>query len=466
MTRIGLVVHGQPPELVGGTERLVAGLAAALAEAGETVEIFSGSIDWRPQFETVRDVAGAVPVTRVHRHDLYFERWDKLANPFVERAFLAWLEAFRPDVVHVHHWARLTDTLVRCCRANGVPVALTLHDLFASCPRYHRVKADLAFCTVRAEPGACRHCAPRWRFQGDAEIDASVTAFARGLREEVRAADLLLAPTAGHATRVLGWLGLDLPVTVLPPASEPARAPAARPLGDRPAGRDVPLRAGVFGHLHALKGVEVLLDAQAALPDPTHVEVHVWGEAPDAGTEAALRARAGARKVVWHGAYAPADLAGAPIDVAVLPTLCAESYSFALDEACALGVPVLASDLGALADRATPRIARFPRGDARVLAGLLARLAQQPAERARMAAAPAPARLDAAGHLATLQPLYAALAATRPQPPPAGLDRFLDEREHAFMLREAGLKELLRSEGWEDVVARLNAENDALRRGG
>jgi glycosyltransferase involved in cell wall biosynthesis len=168
--------------------------------------------------------------------------------------------------------------------------------------------------------------------------------------------------------------------------------------------------------------------------------------------------------VVWHGAYSPADLAGAPIDVAVLPTLCAESYSFALDEACALGIPVLATQLGALVDRATPRIALFPRGDARVLASLLARLAQNPLERRRMSEAPAPARIDAADHLATLQPLYAALASTRPESPASEPDRQLDEREHAFTLREAGLKELLRSEGWEDVVARLTAENEALRR--
>jgi glycosyltransferase involved in cell wall biosynthesis len=465
VTRIGLVVHGQPPELAGGTERLVAGLAAALVAAGETVEIFSGSIEWRPAFEVVRDVSGPAPLTRVHRHDLYFERWDKLPNPFVERAFLAWLSAFRPDVVHVHHWARLTDTLVRCCRAARVPVALTLHDLFASCPRYHRVKADLSFCTVPAAPEACRHCAPRWRFQGDAEIDASVAVFARALREEVAAADLLLAPTEGHAARVLRWLDLDLPVSALPPASETVLAPAARPLGDGASSRSTPMRAGVFGHLHPLKGVEVLLDAQARLPDPSHLELHVWGEAPTPEAAAALRARAGDRKVVWHGAYAPADLAGAPIDVAVLPTLCAESYSFALDEACALGVPVLATQLGALADRATPRIALFPRGDARVLAALLARLAQQPAERRRMAAAPPPSRYDTAEHLATLQPLYAALASTRGAASAAEEDRHLDEREHAFTLREAGLRELLRSEGWEDVVGRLTAENEALRRG-
>ncbi len=481
--RIGLVVHGQPPELVGGTERLVDELGRALAGRGRTVEIFSGSIVWKPRLQVVRDVSGAVPVVRVHRHDLFFERWDKVHDPFVERAFLAWLDAFRPEVVHVHHWARLTTTLVACCRARGIPAVVSLHDLFSSCPRYHRVKEDLSFCDVPPSPDACRRCAPRWRFQGDAEIDASVTAFAAELRDEVAAADALIAPTAGHGARLLRWLGLSRPVTVLPPGSESALAPARPPLAGRPASPEQPLRAGVFGHLHPLKGVAVLLDAQAALPDPRCLEVHVWGQAPEPAMDAALRARAGDRRVVWHGRYRPEDLSGASLDAVVLPTLCAESYSFALDEACALGVPVLATDLGALADRRTGRVLPFPRGDARALAALLLRLLSEPDLRARCAAAPAPARLSMEAHLAGLLAVYERVAGgspsgpAPPRPPATGAaavaaaaaaataaERQLAQRERAFELREAGLRELLRSEGWEDVVARLQAENDALRR--
>jgi glycosyltransferase involved in cell wall biosynthesis len=466
--RVGLVVHGQPPELVGGTERLVADLARELVARGHVVEVFSGSIEWRPAFEVVR-LPGAVPVVRVHRHDLFFERWDKLENPLVERAFLDWLDAFRPELLHVHHWARLTTTLVRSARAAGVPVVLSLHDLFASCPRYHRVKADLSFCEVPPSPEACRHCAPRWRFQGDAEIDGSVRAFAEDLRAEVAAADALLAPTAGHAARLLGWLGLQRPVTALPPASETRLAPATRPLGERAATPEQPLRVGMAGHLHVLKGVEVLLDAQAGLPDPRLVELQVWGAAPTPEQEAALRARAGERRVVWHGAFTPADLSAAPIDVAVVPTLCAESYSFALDEACALGVPVQASDLGALHDRATSRVALFPRGDARALAALLQRLAAEPAERRRLAQGRPPPRLSAPEHLATLLATYADVL-SRPRPVAldararAARDEGLARRMHLFALREAGLQELLRSEGWEDVVGRLAAENEALKR--
>lgn len=458
MTRIGLVVHGQPPELVGGTERLVAELGAALAVRGDTVEIFSGSIEWRPEFEVVRDESGSVPIVRVHRHDLFFERWDKLENPFVERAFGKWLDGYKPDLVHVHHWARLSTRLVAVAAARGVPVVVTLHDLFSTCPRYHRVKADLSFCDVPPGPDACRNCAPRWRFQGDAEIDSSVSVFAADLRAEVAAANALIAPTTGHGQRVLHWLNLDRPVTAITPASTPATGAASRPLGNKTASSKRPLAVGVFGHLHPLKGVEVLLDAQAALPDPGVIEVHVWGAAPTPELDATIKTRAGGRRVVWHGAYQPADLSGAALDAVVLPTLCAESYSFALDEACALGVPVLASDLGALTDRATERLALFPRGDAAALATQLDSLASDPARRDAMAAAPAPALTDTERHLSELSAVYAALPPADYRLTPASADADLTRREHAFALREAGLNELLRSEGWEDEITRLQAE--------
>jgi glycosyltransferase involved in cell wall biosynthesis len=457
VTRVGLVVHGQPPELVGGTEGLVARLASDLAATGRSVEVFSGSIEWRPQFEVVRHTDGPVPVTRVHRSDLFFERWDKLECPRVERAFRQWLDDFRPDLVHVHHWARLSTNLVAVASDHGVPAVVTLHDLFSSCPRYHRVKADDSFCTERPSPDACRHCAPRWRFQGDDELDASLSMFVGDLRAEVSHAAAVLAPTAGHGRRVMDWLGIDKPVIALPPAASGVPAAATRPLGDGVASAETPLRVGAFGHLHPLKGALVLLDAQAALPDPSRVEVHLWGAAPDAESEALVVAHAGDRRVVRHGAYTPADLAHAPVDVAVLPSLCAESYAFTLDEAADLGVPLVASDLGAHADRATARMALVPRGDAGALAQQLLALADDPARRKAMAGAPPPATCDAQAHLDGLLEVYAQVA-SRPRPPRLPLDRVaLARREHAALLREAGLAELLRSEGWEDVVADLQA---------
>jgi glycosyltransferase involved in cell wall biosynthesis len=463
VSRIGLVVHGQPPELVGGTERLVADLARSLAAAGETVEVFSGSIEWREHFEVVRDTSGPVPVVRVHRHDLFFERWDKLHDPFVERAYLEWIDDFRPDLVHIHHWARLTTTLVQAAADRGVPAVLSLHDLFASCPRYHRVKQDMSFCTQAPSPDVCRGCAPSWSFQADAELDGSISVFVAELRAEVARAAALLAPTEGHGRRVLGWLGLSRDVLALPPGGSVVPAPATRPLGDRQGQAGDPLRVGLFGHLHPLKGVGVALDALVAAGPDAPLALEIWGAAPDAAIESELKQRAAGLDVTWHGSYEPGDLSGADIDAVMLPSLCSESYSFALDEAGALGVPIVASDLGALADRATARVKLVPRGDGGAFATALLALADDPDERDRMRSAPGPQRIDAAEHLARLTAVYDEVREA-PRPKSRPVDPLqLAQREHLFALREAGLKELLRSEGWEAILAQRQAEIDALR---
>ena len=463
MSKIGLVVHGQPPELVGGTERQVAALAELLADAGHELQIFSGSIEWRPEFEVVELLDGRVPIQRVHRNDLFFERWDKVHDPFVERAYLDWLDDFQPDLVHVHHWARLTTTLVQVAADRGVPTVLSLHDLFSSCPRYHRVKEDLSFCSEAPSAAACARCAPRWTFQGDGEIDASLTMFVSELRAEVSRAALLIAPTEGHGQRVLGWLGLSRDVVALPPAGSTVGAAATRPLGDRRAHGDEPMRVGVFGHLHPLKGVGVVLDALAALGPGAPLALEIWGEAPDPATDQDLRGRAGEAKVTWHGAYEPADLSGAGVDVVILPSLCAESYAFTLDEAGALEVPIVASDLGAHADRATERVLLVPRGDSQALGQALLALASDPDERTRRRLAPAPARIDGAEHLSQLEALYAQVLRAPAPPIVERDDLHLAQREHLFALREAGLGELLRSEGWEALLAARQAEIDELR---
>lgn len=437
--RIGLVVHGQPPELVGGTERLVEMLATSLCERGDQVEVFTGSIEWRDRFEVVREEGGFFPVTRVHRHDLFFERWDKVENPLVEQAYGAWLDGFRPDVVHIHHWVRLTTTLVRVARQRGIPTVLSLHDLFPSCPRYHRVKEDLSFCEDTPGVDVCRHCAPRWSFQGDSEIDASILDFTKDLSEEVMAASARVVPTMGHGRRLQEWLGLEFPVTAIAPPASCGVTSASMPLEDRVASAEDPMRVAFFGHLHPLKGPSVLLQACQLLNDRSLVELHFWGEAPTDAMEEELQKEADGCAVHWHGSYVPEDLSDAPVDVVVLSTLCAESYSLALDEAGCMTVPILASDLGALSDRATDRMALFPRGDAAALAQLLSALASDPGRRRTMRESPVAAQQGNTTHLEELTKLYEQVCGNPPEA--VIMEDRLEQRIHAFESREASLRE-------------------------
>ena len=45
--RVMLAVHGYPPELDGGTERHVEGLATGLIARGHDVTVLAGTLEWR-----------------------------------------------------------------------------------------------------------------------------------------------------------------------------------------------------------------------------------------------------------------------------------------------------------------------------------------------------------------------------------------------------------------------------------
>ena len=131
------------------------------------------------------------------------------------------------------------------------------------------------------------------------------------------------------------------------------------------------------------KGVHVLVDAVRLL-EPALAQLVVLGNLevfPDYSRE--LRAQAAGcehirllgqadRFQVWQTL--------AETDVLVVPSLWYETAALVIQEAFAAGVPVIASDLGALKERVRHGQDGFlfPAGDSRVLAALLQRLAKEP----------------------------------------------------------------------------------------
>ncbi|HYJ81065.1 MAG TPA: glycosyltransferase [Longimicrobiaceae bacterium] len=143
-----------------------------------------------------------------------------------------------------------------------------------------------------------------------------------------------------------------------------------------------PLELAFVGRLVERKGVHVLLDALAALPDRYQVRLHVVGDGPE---RAALEAQAGrlglGERVVFHGFVSAerlqARLAGC--DAFVLPAVVdakgdTEGLGVVLLEAMSYARPVIASAAGGIVD--IVRDGRngwlVPPGDAGALAAAIA----------------------------------------------------------------------------------------------
>lgn len=456
--RILHAVHGFPPEAIGGTELYVQRLARAQRDRGHEVSVFAGSLEWRPAVAVERSREDGVDVLRIHRADLYFDRWDKGFNPLVAAAFAEHVRAVRPAVVHVHQWIRLSSDLVRQAAAAGVPAVATAHDLYPSCPRVFRLKgvAGDEACEEPMGVAACLACVPRWRFQSDAEVAALIESYRDDMREELRLARVRIAPSRTHGEFLARVLGLD------PGAFEtiPHGLLQEVPPGARRATADGLLHLGYWSHLHPLKGAHVLLEAVGRMRERRRVRVHLFGAHADEAYAARLDQLGSGLDVVRYGRYQLQQVAAAELDLAVIPTLCRESWSFLLDEAFGLGLPIVASDAGALAERATARVRLFERNDPASLAAVLDELAADPQALARLRAGAAPEQRPFAEHAGAIEAAYARARALGPPALPAGdIEARLAEQ---WRRRETLLQELVRIEKWEDVVAELRQRIDDL----
>lgn len=449
------VAHGYPPELIGGTELYVARLAREQAAGGHQVRVFAGSVEWRERFEVApfEEQDSGLRGVRVHRNDLYFDRWDKGYNPLVSAALEQFLEAERPDLVHLHHWIRLTSDPIRIATRLGIPTLVTAHDLYASCPRVFRLRGEHGdeWCDQAMGQKTCLDCVPRWRFQKDPEVEQLLGDYADDVRAELRQARLVVVPSQAHGELLARTGSLaDRPFRVLPHGSLADRFDGS----PRP-GQDGLLHLVYWSHLHPLKGAHLLLDAVARSGVQERIQVHLYGEPSGPAYEERLTQLAAGLNVEFHGAFRPTDLVDATIDVAVIPTLAHESYSFLLDEAAMLGVPILASDGGALRERATGRVLLFRRNDPDHLAEVLADLVTDPARLDTMRAAAAPELLSFEEHVVRMDALYQELLAM-PEPTAAAAEQDQASRlRQQWERRETLFRELVRIETWEDVVADL-----------
>lgn len=210
-------------------------------------------------------------------------------------------------------------------------------------------------------------------------------------------ADGLTAPSADMADTIARECGLPAGrVEVIPNAVEVEPFVAA---GGRRVGSDDCVILHV-GRLDRGKGVEVL---GQAIPEvlgrvPAARFVYVGADRPD-GRGSTWRARLGdhfrARgvdgRVLFTGGVGPNELLDwySRVDLAVVPSMIYESFSYTCAQAAAAGLPVVASRIGGIPDTIPDGVAGVltEPGDAAGLAAALAGLAADPARRRALGAA-------------------------------------------------------------------------------
>lgn len=258
-------------------------------------------------------------------------------NPSGRRTIAEAIDGFAPDVVHFHNFfPLLSPAVIDVCRDKGVPAVVTLHNYRVICGNGQLMR-DGQICHQCLDAGpiwGVVHRCYRGSLPGSAATAYMIASHQR--RGTWTRRGLRLIALTRFARNIFVSAGFNADMIDVKPnfIPDPGVPPLAAP------------REGLLyvGRLSPEKGVDVLLQAVAQ----TAARLRIAGDGPEL---AALRAKA-PDNVTFLGALSRADVFAemSRAQALVVPSLWYEGFPMVVVEALANATPVIASDLGALAE--------------------------------------------------------------------------------------------------------------------
>ncbi len=251
----------------------------------------------------------------------YYEALDKLFN------------SFRFDIVHVHHFLFQTFDVVNIAKKYNTYAIATLHDLYMLCPSINMIHKG-KFCH-QINPEECTKC-----FAKKHKISENVlNNWQKNAYETLQKVDKIIVPSENTKQLFLKTypkLNIDViehGVEVLLPEKSKKSEKTTFDIA-------------FVGAMEKHKGSEVLKKIIAQNPD---FNIHLFGKTFDKALEN------NTEKYTYHGPYQrgelPQLLIDHQIDLVCMFTIWPETYSYTLSETYMAEIPVLAYDIGAVADR-------------------------------------------------------------------------------------------------------------------
>src|SRR5674476_280149 len=266
------------------------------------------------------------------------------ALPQEHARLLQTLRQFQVGHIHYHHLLDHASEICELPAQLGVSHDFTVHDYYSYCPQVSLTDHNDRYC---GEQGIeqCRQCLQRHPAPGGESIDSWRARHARLLNR----ARYLITPSLDAALRMQRFVP-TAHIQVVPhaslyprPTQHPQPCPRVLASGER-------LKIVVLGALSRIKGADTLEEvATLTAIQNLDLEFHLIGY-----PYRSLRALPKSLLTV-HGGYQEKDLPqllqSLQADAVWFPALWPETYSYTLSAALEAGLPIIAPNLGAFAER-------------------------------------------------------------------------------------------------------------------
>ncbi|MGQ9626037.1 MAG: glycosyltransferase family 4 protein [Anaerolineae bacterium] len=412
--RVLFAVHHFPPTFKGGAEWRALRTVQALHCAGNKVMVVC--IESIAQGSSSIAVAAKTMEDGISIHRLYFNLARtpdpfqySYRNPLIGRYLRDVITEWKPDVLHLISGYLMSGSTIEAAQAAEVPVVVTLTDFWFLCPRINLVQSDGTLCQMPMDYLRCVLCLCKekrrlripdhlskgilgrmlrrlWQYplglhlSGVSRLEQKVKMRHNYLLSMLNSVDVVISPSRflkqlfeaqGVCPRRFLYIrqGLDLE-RFAPPKLKRA---------------DFFLRIGYIGQIARHKGVDVLIRAFNKLHEGKRKpRLLIYGDSEQFPGFTRQLQKDIIRKddIVFAGKFDNSRIGHihGRLDVLAVPSVWYESSPTVILEAFAAGTPVVASNLGGMAELVEHEVngLLFKAGNDQDLARQLQRLLDQP----------------------------------------------------------------------------------------
>ncbi|MBQ6833811.1 MAG: glycosyltransferase [Lachnospiraceae bacterium] len=249
------------------------------------------------------------------------------------------LDTFRIDFVHIHHVKDLTLEMFYQADARHIPIVTTLHDYYSICPSIKMFNCNEELCIGHPEKECCSKC--QTGFGGLCESIEYLSVWRREHRNALNKSASIITPSDNTKEFVaLYYPELLNKIIVIPHGMKTMSC------SKKDSSKE--LRVAFIGGISKEKGSFTAYQLIKNGPSDIHWYLFgVWGY-----NELSMLDKKNYTKT---GLYERHELPGLiekhQIDLICILPIWPETYCYTLSEAIMCGVPVIATDIGALGER-------------------------------------------------------------------------------------------------------------------
>ena len=250
------------------------------------------------------------------------------------------LEAFRIDIVHIHHTYGLTLDLYKQAHIREIPLYVTLHDYYSICPTIKMLDQNNELCIGADSEERCIQCLNR-------QQDIAVTVnYIKNWREEygdaLKMAESIIVPSESARNIILSYYPfLTGRICVIEHGSHTLRRIKRE-------GKNSKFHVAFLGGISPAKGSEYAF--QMIKNGDTSIEWYLFGMFGH--NDLSMMNRKNFHKI---GGYEREELPGLmekyQIDLVCILPIWPETFCYTISESILCGIPVLATDIGAVGER-------------------------------------------------------------------------------------------------------------------